>query len=346
MYKATFNIFKGNLIFSEYLLVIISLILINGVKADANSIYDNLDLNCIFSIDADFNYWKPTDIEKAEYKTTGFNVIVVDLDLQPTFFDRKFFPRLPKLHYEWSPNSREKQDKLVEARSTQDTWEKLITKIPTIKMSKNSYLSLEYERQFFLTEVILEEEKHFIPYSGDSILLSEGQKISSMTEFQDFLVRYVDDITSDDNMSGGIFYTRYKKPYSLTVAGYQYSSVIFESIFSAFGFFFDAKHESDETDYTGSFGIRIGWGDIEFSDDKMSKHMSGNTGIAYCRFAGSLGYNYFFNKNAYLKFLISGQHIEFYRYDKSSGETNKILGSTDLNNDDIVSGTLRLSICF
>jgi len=332
------------LLFFNYF--IIFFLVLNGVEVESKSIYDNVDLNCIFSFDADFNYWKPTDIDKAVYKTTGFNIVAVDLDLQPTIFDRKFFHRLPKIHFEWTPNSNEKQDKLVKARNTNDTWEKLITKIPTIKLSDDSYFSFEYERQFFLTEITLEENKLFIPYTGKNILLYKGQTISTMSVFQNFLIRYNDDLTSDFITSGGIFYTRYKKPYSLTIAGNQAYSVIFESIFSAYGFFFEGKHESNYSGFTGSLGLRIGWGDIEFSDDKLSKHMSDDIGIAYCRFAGSIGYNLYYSENIFLKFLISGQHTEFYRYDKLSGNTDKILGSTDLNNDDIVSTILRLSICF
>ncbi len=206
----------------------------------------------IFQSQYNFQYWKPTFIEGSKVNTTILNYAV---------FELSFLKKLYRIRYEKSfgGSSDEAQNELLKKRK-KDNWEKILADI-NIPTPITIYISYICER--FSGTVTALEDKTYIPdhYDSEADDISEfeflvGEEIEFNTNFQDFLLGV--STVGDQGMGAmGIFYTRYQKPYSLTLDDDQNRNYIFNSCFGGGGFFGKLNIETENAIFSlnGKYGI-------------------------------------------------------------------------------------------
>ncbi len=225
---------------------------LKGVLTDEGDIFS-------FKARYNFQYWEPTFIDGADIKTTTISYASFDLSMLKGFFQFRY-------ETSFGGSSLADQQKLFKERSKKDSWEKLVANLEFPFSILSGYLNtrfyFSYTQEIFMGTVTALEDKTYISQEKNEAPFDflEGEEISFSTKFQDFLLGMRLNSPTIDLVTLGLFYTRYDKPYSLTMDDNQSSKYIFDSLFQGGGIYFGFKNRFENFKY--SLDFKFGKGSI------------------------------------------------------------------------------------
>lgn len=330
----------------------LSYVFIPSKEDSSNYVLRNM---LILSTRYNFQHWKPTFIEGTEISTTT---------LSYTEFEVFVYKKLFHVRYEKSfgEDSSNEQTELLNKRD-KDRWVKLLADVTIpfksdVTIPLRIGLNFSYIQETFTGAVIANEDKTYVTEDYDSeaedisyFEFLEGEKIDFETDFKDFLLGGTISGKNGAFMLGG-FYTRYEKPYSLTMDNEQNSKYIFDSRFTGGGIFSRIRLFNSRTsfDLNGKFGF----GSIYLLgiDLKVGENID-NSFVTYTDIDAKL----LMTENILRDFvsLQAGFDIRYRRFDLFFSDTGKddevedkghIPDSILLNSDTIYTGKLGISLNF
>lgn len=262
-----------------------------------------------------FQYWKPSGIDGADYKTTTLNFLTLDA---------KFFQGLWSVHYETSfgdSNLIEQKEMLAERGKPKSGWEKFVTEFDmpinwVIGKAKIRFF-VGYSEEIFTAKVIPHAtmDKYYI-HPDNQVTDSEGkvgyrsfepgEQISVVTTFQDY---YFGFRFNSPLRALGFVYVNYEKPYSIQGDGIQ-AMLPFENIydvrFRAYALFanFKFKHKNWRFQCDGKFGMGSMF--IKHENIYIEDHLDADSTMFYGDILAKISYVKYFLYDM-LAFNISAQ---------------------------------------
>ncbi|MBN2694873.1 hypothetical protein JXR93_09445 [bacterium] len=225
---------------------------LKGVLTDEGDIFS-------FKARYNFQYWEPTFIEGADIDTTTISYASFDLSLLKGFFQFRY-------ETSFGGSSLADQQKLFKERSKKDSWEKLVANLEFPFSILSGYFKtrfyFSYTQEIFMGTVKANQDKTYISrdQNEDPFDFLAGEEISFSTKFQDFILGIRSQTKGLELINLGFFYTRYEKPYSLTMGDNQSSKYIFDSLFQGGGLFLAFADRFENFKY--SLDVKFGMGSI------------------------------------------------------------------------------------
>lgn len=330
-------------------------------------------LNGDFKMHYRYSNWTPASIQGAEYDVTGLNIAVAELDLSHEMATRLFFPKLPKLRYEWAPGGDTAlQQELIELQSEMDhSYVRHLADISLIRLGfiedileeeSLSSLDVQYEAFAFASDLKLKEGKTYVPFSGEMRSLSAGDVITSRTVFKKYTlaVDLLPDLPDEDvqhSVELGVFHLRFEKPYAVTISGVQQSDTIRDSEFSATGLGFKYssrwKFSGDRDEASGLYGrgglgLDFGIGDIRFANEQqIADFLPFQTDVHYYGISVDAGLSWVVGSFSFDVGAAYRYHtFELAQKTPNGSFSTARLGELDINTDSVFSLTAGISIVF
>lgn len=285
-----------------------------------------------FSIEsgAAYSYWLPQDIGKAEVKTSGINLFWIEFKTRTQHRLDKFFA-IPKLRYETSLTGGDffyNDDEVIRTSDEEESYMRFLGILQIYKQ-----INFRYETESYIAKIDPITDMNYIPYSGQDIQnIRKGQQLYYETTFFDYALAY----ELERNSFLGIFYSEYQKPYTATVSGNElFPESIFYSKVSAYGILFENLYDFSEINgLSVNVSFKFGWGKIKLADNyRITDFLEEDEGVAFFNPELTLEYRKKFHENIEFHLFASADYRHFYRYDKESGNTDNVLGETDVNED-------------